>query len=475
MGNEPSAQRQRPERSRKPVLEPGRGGGSATERRRATGTGGGKGAGEQTRQKLAADAADAGERYDAWRAKLDAAVEAATSGGRGDSGEGGNSGGGGVVEHQVSAPRAGVRLGNRDTGIGGGDRNSRSRSPPPEAAPDDYRGKADARGSRNQGGNMAAERSPQQERAGRRDAGGGGSGSGSGGATMPGAGSSDAGRPRREPIRRETPEDWLIHEISPHDTLPGLALKYGVDVASIKQANRLYSNDSFGFLDKVVIPVSASEFLSAKNLLKTNADGSGASDCLLLPRSKEDRSEWFVVRERDDRTYVVHADVDRADLVQRFVRISGCGTDEVARSFLERKAWNFAQALGSYFAHAGEAEHAPAAEPFENEWGDAQVADDVRERFLSLVESTDEEGGEGGAASRGLRTPPSEAPQPFHLTPEEMARASRFVIIGKDEEDDDETQMRRGARYDETAIRVERPALTVQRSLQDDADDIFGL
>ncbi|XP_040267399.1 lysM and putative peptidoglycan-binding domain-containing protein 1 [Bufo bufo] len=45
------------------------------------------------------------------------------------------------------------------------------------------------------------------------------------------------------------------HLVQPGDTLPGLALKYGVTIEQIKRANRLYTNDSIFLKKYLSIPV----------------------------------------------------------------------------------------------------------------------------------------------------------------------------------------------------------------------------
>ncbi|XP_029959715.1 lysM and putative peptidoglycan-binding domain-containing protein 1 [Salarias fasciatus] len=47
----------------------------------------------------------------------------------------------------------------------------------------------------------------------------------------------------------------LEHTIQPGETLPGLALKYGVSMEEIKRANRLYTNDSIFLKKSLLIPV----------------------------------------------------------------------------------------------------------------------------------------------------------------------------------------------------------------------------
>ncbi|XP_069074588.1 lysM and putative peptidoglycan-binding domain-containing protein 1 [Pleurodeles waltl] len=53
------------------------------------------------------------------------------------------------------------------------------------------------------------------------------------------------------PVRQRRVE----HQITAGDTLPGLALKYGVTIEQIKRANRLYTNDSIFLKKTLYIPV----------------------------------------------------------------------------------------------------------------------------------------------------------------------------------------------------------------------------
>ncbi|XP_039973790.1 lysM and putative peptidoglycan-binding domain-containing protein 1 [Xiphias gladius] len=53
------------------------------------------------------------------------------------------------------------------------------------------------------------------------------------------------------PVRQRRIE----HKIQPGETLPGLALKYGVSMEQIKRANRLYTNDSIFLKKSLSIPV----------------------------------------------------------------------------------------------------------------------------------------------------------------------------------------------------------------------------
>ncbi|XP_061872363.1 lysM and putative peptidoglycan-binding domain-containing protein 1 [Colius striatus] len=45
------------------------------------------------------------------------------------------------------------------------------------------------------------------------------------------------------------------HRLQPGDTLPGLALRYGVTMEQIKRANRLYTSDTIFLKPTLLIPV----------------------------------------------------------------------------------------------------------------------------------------------------------------------------------------------------------------------------
>ncbi|KAM6039395.1 lysM and putative peptidoglycan-binding domain-containing protein 1 isoform 1-T1 [Chlamydotis macqueenii] len=59
------------------------------------------------------------------------------------------------------------------------------------------------------------------------------------------AGSREAGASARE------------HRLEPGDTLPGLALRYGVTMEQIKRANRLYTSDTIFLKPTLLIPMPA--------------------------------------------------------------------------------------------------------------------------------------------------------------------------------------------------------------------------
>ncbi|XP_062254739.1 lysM and putative peptidoglycan-binding domain-containing protein 1 [Platichthys flesus] len=56
-------------------------------------------------------------------------------------------------------------------------------------------------------------------------------------------------------VRSPVPQRRIQHELQPGETLPGLALRYGVSMEQIKRANRLYTNDSIFLKKSLSIPV----------------------------------------------------------------------------------------------------------------------------------------------------------------------------------------------------------------------------
>uniref|UniRef100_A0A8C8SWT8 LysM and putative peptidoglycan-binding domain-containing protein 1 n=1 Tax=Pelusios castaneus TaxID=367368 RepID=A0A8C8SWT8_9SAUR len=80
------------------------------------------------------------------------------------------------------------------------------------------------------------------------------------------------------PVRERRVE----HHLEPGDTLPGLALKYGVTMEQIKRANRLYTSDSIFLKSTLHIPVlvEPKEMMNGLNLEEEDA-GEGASQSAL--------------------------------------------------------------------------------------------------------------------------------------------------------------------------------------------------
>ncbi|TMS10963.1 LysM and putative peptidoglycan-binding domain-containing protein 1 [Larimichthys crocea] len=56
-------------------------------------------------------------------------------------------------------------------------------------------------------------------------------------------------------VRSPVHQRRIEHKIQPGETLPGLALKYGVSMEQIKRANRMYTNDSIFLKKSLSIPV----------------------------------------------------------------------------------------------------------------------------------------------------------------------------------------------------------------------------
>lgn len=68
----------------------------------------------------------------------------------------------------------------------------------------------------------------------------------------------------------------LVHEVSPGDSLAGVALKYGISVAELRRANQLWASDSIHLRQVLYIPLDKARHASLEtvaSLLAQRADG----------------------------------------------------------------------------------------------------------------------------------------------------------------------------------------------------------
>ncbi|XP_060937190.1 lysM and putative peptidoglycan-binding domain-containing protein 1 [Limanda limanda] len=75
--------------------------------------------------------------------------------------------------------------------------------------------------------------------------------------------------------RSPVPPRRVQHELQPGETLPGLALKYGVSMEQIKRANRLYTNDSIFLKKSLSIPVLSDWDVTSNGSESAAEDDSG--------------------------------------------------------------------------------------------------------------------------------------------------------------------------------------------------------
>ncbi|KAK5582379.1 hypothetical protein RB653_003962 [Dictyostelium firmibasis] len=66
---------------------------------------------------------------------------------------------------------------------------------------------------------------------------------------------------------------YLVHQLTPKDTLQGLALKYNVKVNDIKRLNNMWTQDSLFIKKTVLIPIEVSDIVTSEN--NSNSSGSG--------------------------------------------------------------------------------------------------------------------------------------------------------------------------------------------------------
>ncbi|KAF8198060.1 peptidoglycan-binding LysM domain protein [Pholiota molesta] len=86
-------------------------------------------------------------------------------------------------------------------------------------------------------------------------------------------------RPRLTQINPPSPEeekDVIIHQVSPKDSLPGVALKYGISLPNLRRANQLWPADSIHHRAVLYIPIDqasrAREHIPELNLITLSPD-----------------------------------------------------------------------------------------------------------------------------------------------------------------------------------------------------------
>ncbi|XP_034467274.1 lysM and putative peptidoglycan-binding domain-containing protein 1 [Hippoglossus hippoglossus] len=77
--------------------------------------------------------------------------------------------------------------------------------------------------------------------------------------------------------RSPVPQRRIQHELQPGETLPGLALRYGVSMEQIKRANRLYTNDSIFLKKTLSIPVLSDRDVPSNGLDLAAEDDAGCA------------------------------------------------------------------------------------------------------------------------------------------------------------------------------------------------------
>ncbi|WRT70157.1 uncharacterized protein IL334_007151 [Kwoniella shivajii] len=73
----------------------------------------------------------------------------------------------------------------------------------------------------------------------------------------------------------------LIHTIKPHESLAGIALLYGIDLATLRKSNKLWSSDPIHIRTHLYVPLEACKWNKAKESL---VRGPGEGQVTLLPK-----------------------------------------------------------------------------------------------------------------------------------------------------------------------------------------------
>jgi len=123
-------------------------------------------------------------------------------------------------------------------------------------------------------------------------------------------------------FNKELGHECLLHKPTSRDTVQGLSLKYGVEVADIKRINKIWGNNDLFARKEIIIPTTMDAYLAFSAKQSTSGTRSTPP-----PKGLDKRDET----------------------IKKFMEIAQCDKD-IARHYLEEKKWNFAKALGFYYS-----------------------------------------------------------------------------------------------------------------------------
>ncbi|KAI0256350.1 hypothetical protein BJV78DRAFT_1278855 [Lactifluus subvellereus] len=84
--------------------------------------------------------------------------------------------------------------------------------------------------------------------------------------------------PPPPPEKAESHRTVLAHEISPNDTLAGVALKYGISVTELRRANQLWASDSIHLRQVLYVPLDKARHANLEAVASLLAQGSDGED-----------------------------------------------------------------------------------------------------------------------------------------------------------------------------------------------------
>ncbi|XP_034288567.1 lysM and putative peptidoglycan-binding domain-containing protein 2 [Pantherophis guttatus] len=120
-------------------------------------------------------------------------------------------------------------------------------------------------------------------------------------------------------------ERYVEHRLSPGDTLPGLALKYGVTMEQIKRANKLFTNDCIFLRKTLNIPVileKALLFNGCNSLESPEDDTDNPTSCEESPMTVQEDNSSPSPQESDNQLPPPPEELSAKDFLHRMdVRI----------------------------------------------------------------------------------------------------------------------------------------------------------
>ncbi|KZV66654.1 carbohydrate-binding module family 50 protein [Peniophora sp. CONT] len=94
----------------------------------------------------------------------------------------------------------------------------------------------------------------------------------------------EARRGREAKRRQEGQRAVLVHQVAPTDSLPGVALKYGITLSDLRKANQLWAHDSIHLRSTLLIPLD-----QARNARMAVVDAAAEGKDLLSPEDDDAR------------------------------------------------------------------------------------------------------------------------------------------------------------------------------------------
>ncbi|KAF8525474.1 hypothetical protein BU17DRAFT_83654 [Hysterangium stoloniferum] len=85
-------------------------------------------------------------------------------------------------------------------------------------------------------------------------------------------------RIRTQRTTRAKETEVIVHYVRPGDSLPGVALKYNVSLAALRNANKLWTNDTIYFREQLYTPIRAISSSAASSSARSSLDSAAEGE-----------------------------------------------------------------------------------------------------------------------------------------------------------------------------------------------------